>query len=134
MLLLLPNKSTRSPNRPPPADDVVVATLVVVVVMATGCVRTSNESNIVPDPLLVTCWSGVTCGWLCVTPAVLLLPLLKSISNRRSVCVVLGADPLLALLPPPVTVLSLVTDVLLTVDSVAVFFCLRGVLAVPYSK
>ena len=62
---------------------------------------------------------------------VLLLLLLKSISNRRSVCVMLGADPLLAL--PTSTVLPLVIGVLFTVDSTVVFFCLRGLLEAPYS-
>ena len=60
----------------------------------------------------------------------MLLPLLllKSISNSRSVCVTLGADPLLVVLAP-VGVLSL-----LAADSDAVFFCLRGLLPVPYSN
>ena len=64
----------------------------------------------------------------------MLLPLLllKSISNSKSVCVTLGADPLFVVLLP-VAVLSVV--VLLAADSeVVAFFCLRGLLPVPYSN
>ena len=44
----------------------------------------------------------------------------------------LGADPFLALVLL-LTLLSLFANVLLTVDSVVLFFCLRGVLPDPYS-
>lgn len=56
---------------------------------------------------------------------VLLVP--KSMSSRRSVCVVVGVDPFRVL-----TVLSLVS-VLLMFESVVAFFCLRGFLPAPYS-
>ena len=60
-------------------------------------------------------------------PVELLLLVPKSMSSRRSVCVVLGVHPFQVL-----TVLSLVS-VLLMFDSVVDLFCLRGALPVPYS-
>lgn len=55
MLLLVegalpPNKSARSPYNPPP-----LVLLVVVELVATGCVRTSRESNSAVGSLLIVC-------------------------------------------------------------------------------